>query len=240
MAAGAGPSGPRFCESQQSCLHGRDREGVAVRLSRLGKAFPGGAGLGNEGGYEMTKINRWVVLVAGIGALSFAILVGDTPTVRAAPPGPASPLPVSVTNAPLPVSGSVNATVMQGGPLTVGITGTPTVLVAPTAPTTSTWRISLDDGFGEHDIWTNNSGKVVVIESLSCTSFDMEATPAFVISAGDLSYTFVGQAVTAGPSAMSAVTKMFVLPGEQVQIGSGDVVDCMLSGHLEAYSESYQ
>ena len=72
----------------------------------------------------MKKLNHWVVLALGVGALVVAFLLSGAPVVGAAPQPPA-PTSVLVTNdpsAPVPVKGAV------------GILGMPTVRLAPAIP----------------------------------------------------------------------------------------------------------
>jgi len=79
-------------------------------------------------------------------ALSFGILTVALSLVPSKPAGAAGSAPVTVTNTPLPVQGTVSAT--QSGPWTVGINGTPMVSVTntPSVALTGTPTVNLGPG----------------------------------------------------------------------------------------------
>jgi hypothetical protein len=97
----------------------------------------------------MTVRNRPLLAAAGMLAATLLLALVSAPPARTQgagpggraqlptkPPPPPGPTPVEVKNTPLPVTGSLNATVggtvqaQQAGPWNVGIAGTPSVNVA--------------------------------------------------------------------------------------------------------------
>ncbi len=139
----------------------------------------------------MTKHIRWLVLALGIGSLALAILIGRAPSVGAAP----GPTAVTVTNTPLPVSG------------TVGIDGTPTVELAKPA----IFRMQLPAGG-----WVNDTGGRVVIELVTGVNITTIVT---LLHAGLFSYRIIDQGCVQSPCTLYALTKIYLEPGERLAAG---------------------
>jgi len=198
------------------------------------------------------NVTHKVILSVGIASLALAILVQASPMATAAGTTP-GPLDVRVTNTPLAVTGVMTAaggtveatqsgawnvgvsgtanvqgtvTATQGGTWNVGIAGTPTVQ----APATQIVRVSARP----FDSWLNNTGRVAVLESVSCSSLEQPAGGFFVGDAGGeaaIYYIFPLDSIGGEYYESHLLTRIYVQPGEYL----GSWTGCWFNGHTEAF-----
>ncbi len=131
-------------------------------------------------------MKRWLILVLGLSALTLAVLISATPSVRAAQ----GASDVVVTNTPLPVSGTVQVARQH-------------------------YRMTASSSDSYGDVFmTNNTGHVFVIEDIALLNQFNLPCGTDSIDIGD-SITFLTMEGT-GPQWAHALTHLYLDPGEQL------------------------
>lgn len=166
----------------------------------------------------MKRFQRITLLTLALGfcAVTLSFLPGHT--VVAAPAPPPS-VPVTVVNTPLPVSGTVNATVADPAASRVQFTANSVVF-----PFTAGVP----------------AGQALVIEELSvvCIGAPVTDVRLFVTSGGSLAqYTFAPVSLTASEWISTQTSRIYADPSTVVSVGTGTSVagaNCTVSiaGHL--------
>ena len=168
------------------------------------------------------KINRPALSILGASALVVALVMASAPSVGASP----TAAQVTVTNTPLPVSGTLGAA--QQGTWTVGIDPAAPPVKVLTAPTTAVTLV-LDDG--SDSSWQNTTPELVVIDSMNC--YRIDGTEYFIVRAGEAWAQFPGE--SAGALLVKNVQVKFYIP-PQASLTAVDVGgQCTFNGHLERY-----